>query len=325
MSWLEYLGLEYLLGDDNHIDFSGLGTGMVLIFGIVCWLIVAIFQGDLVDQGAAVFNLLASIILLVLTIIKYIKAYKKAKNNSISKKLFYVISSITVIVSFAYGMIKPYHTLLFNYDYKSIFSGIAMMFYPLIILNLLFPFFCESNKLGKKIEEGFETIGLALITLGVLFLLSQVVTLFVSFTGNEKFYQNFISYHNMNITEKRKNWEYDSVEDCIKSLLETDAQKSLENFENTSTTMQQYKSNGDTANYERNLLYYIHHNYPDGQLVDNNVSFSAMKWEDNYIVTYALRDKEYNKLYYVKFDYNNYKILDFVTKEYYDNIKTIEI
>ena len=129
----------------------------------------------------------------------------------------------------------------------------------------------------------------------------------------------------INITEQRENWKYESVEDCIKNLLGTDAQKSLENFENTSTTMQQHKSNGDMANYEKNLLYYIHHNYPDGQLVDNDISFSAMKWEDNYIVTYALRDKEYNKLYYVKFDYKNYKILDFVTEEYFDNIETIKI
>ncbi len=324
MSWLEYLGLEYLLGDDNPLDFSGLGTGMVFIFGIVCWLIVAIFQGDLVDQGAAVFNLLASIVMLVLTIIKYVNVYKKSKNNSITKKIFYGISFVTIVGFFIYGMIKPYHTLLFNYDYKSIFSGIAMMFYPLIILNLLFPFFCERNKLGKKIEEGFETMGLALITLIVLFLLSQVVTLFISFTGTEKFYQNFISYHNMSITNERENWKYDSVEDCIKKLLENDAKTSLENYKNKST-MQQYKNEGEMAIYEENVLYYIHHNYPKGELANNDISFSGMKWEDTYIGTYVLRDKEYNNLYYVKFDYENYKILDFVTKEYYDKIETIKI
>ena len=63
MSWLEYLGLAYLLDDDNALDFSGVGTGMLFLFGIGSWLLVAIFQGDLVDQGATVFNLLATALL----------------------------------------------------------------------------------------------------------------------------------------------------------------------------------------------------------------------------------------------------------------------
>ena len=46
MSWLEYLGLAYLLDDDNALDFSGVGTGMLFLFGIGSWLLVAIFQGD---------------------------------------------------------------------------------------------------------------------------------------------------------------------------------------------------------------------------------------------------------------------------------------
>ncbi len=324
MSWLEYLGLEYLLSDDNHLDFSGLGSGMLFLFGLFCWLIVGIFQGDLVDQGAAVFNLLASIILLVLTIIKYVKMYKN-KDNSITKKIFYGLSFLVLVASFIYGLIKPYHTLLFNYDYKNVFSGIAMLFYPLIILNLLFPFFCENKKLGRKIEAGFETLGLAFITLVVVFLLSQVVTLFVSFTKTEGIYGNFISYHNVEITRQRKNWEYKSVQECIEKLLPTDAKTSLEEFINSSTTMKQYKENGDLEGYQKNLLSYIHKNYPIGKLKSNSISYASMKWEEDYIVTYVLRDKEYNKLYYVKFNYQDYSIIDFVDSKYYESIKTIKL
>ncbi len=325
MSWLEYLGLEYLLSDDNHLDFSGLGSGIFFLFCLLCWLIVGIFQGDLLDQGAAVFNLLASIILLVLTIIKYIRMFKKENKNSITKKLFYGFSVIVLVASFIYGIIKPYHTLLFNYDYKHIFSGIAMLFYPLIILNLLFPFFCEERKLGKKIQEGLETLGLAFASLIVVFLLSQVVTLFVSFTHTEKFYQNFISYHNMEVTKERENWKYLDVSDCIKKLLPNDAKNSLENFVNSSTTMKQYKDSNDLERYEKNLLSYIHKNYPVGELKSNSISYVSMKWEENYIVTYVLKDKEYSKLYYVKFNYKDYSIIDFVDNKYYEDIEPIEL
>lgn len=322
MSWLEYLGLAYLLDDDNALDFSGVGTGMLFLFGIGSWLLVAIFQGDLVDQGATVFNLLATVLLLVLTLIKYIRMLKSSVKNNVMKSVFYIFSLVVIIGSFVYGLYVPYHALLFNYEYKGVFSAIASTFYPLIILNILYPFFCKDSKVREKIQEGFETIGLVVISLIALFFIGQFATLIVSFTNNESLYQKVITYHNLSITETRNDWKYASVEDCINQLLPIDTKNFLENYQNTNTNMLNYKEQGDMESYQRHTLIYIHQNYPNGELNTNGISFSQMKWESPYIVNYVIIDKEYNKKYYVKFNYENYSIIDYIDSNEYSKIES---
>ena len=47
-----------------------------------------------------------------------------------------------------------------------------------------------------------------------------------------------------------------------------------------------------------------------------------MKWESPYIVNYVIIDKEYNKKYYVKFNYENYSIIDYIDSNEYSKIES---
>ena len=227
MSWLEYLGLEYLLGDGKG-NSEGLSFGgLVFLIGGACWLLMSIFQASLVNKGIVVFNLLISILLLLLTVIKYIKAFKFMGKDRLKLRIgFYIFSIIVVVVSFIYGLNNTYHSLIFDYEYIGIYSGIASILYPLVILNLLFPFFCEKNKLGSKIQEGMETIGLFIILTIISFCIGQIVTLGLSFGGNENFYDRFIVYNNnTEVTSKNENIEDDYI--TTYAILDKDYYKNI--------------------------------------------------------------------------------------------------
>lgn len=323
MTWLEYLGLEYLLNDKDGSSVEGYGAGLLLIGGIICWLLVAIFQGDLVDQGAVVFNMLTTILLFILTVIKYIKALKY-NNKTITSIIFYITTLIILLISFIIGLFIPCHSLIFNYEYKGIFSGISNMFYPLIIVNLLFPFFVEKVSFGKKLQEGMETIGLILLSLVALFFIGQIATLVVSFSGHTDFYQNFIQYHNANITESRKRWEYKDSKDFIEQVLPVSAKKMVDYYNENNINQISYKESNDTTNFEKYSLIHTHETYPVDSFKNNGLGFSSRKWIEDYVVIYKIVDKEYYDYYYVKFDYRNYQIIDFITKEEYELAKRLE-
>lgn len=310
MSWLEYLGLEYILSDGKGFGEGLSFGGLVFLVGGGCWLLLAIFNSALVDKGIVVFNLFIAILLLIITAVRYIKNISYTSKSKLNiRMVFYIISIVVIGISFVYGLNHTYHSLIFDYEYKGIYSGIASILYPLLILNLLFPFFCEKSKFGNKIQECTETIGLFLILTLICFCIGQVVTLGLSFSNEEQFYDKFIVYHDREVAKKRQSWEYSSVEDCINKLLPTEAQ----NLVNNSNT----KS-------EKDKLKYIHEKYPQGDLKYNKVIPSQMKWEDDYIVVYAIKDKEYNNIYYVRFNYKDYTILGFVDKAYYENVKKSE-
>lgn len=324
MTWLEYLGLEYLLDDRDGKIYEGMGAGAILIAGIVCWLIVALFQGDLVDQGAVVFNILTTILLFVLTLIKYINALKYNEKTIVST-IFYIVTLVILVISFIAGLFIPCPSLMFNYEYKGISSGISNMFYPLIILNLLFPFFVEKVSFGKKIQEGMETIGLVFISLLTLFFVGQIATLVVSFSGHPEFYGHFIQYHNRDITESRKDWEYENAKDFIEKKLPERAKYMVDNFNEKDSNQIRYKEENDMESFERFSLQHMHNTYPSAEFKDNGIAFANSKWIDEYIVIYKIVDQEYRDYHYVKFDYEEYKILEFVSEEDYDNAEPIKL
>lgn len=308
MTWLEYLGLEYLLSDKDFGEGISFG-GLAFLVGGGCWLLLLFFRPALVNQGVVVFDLFIAVALVILTIIKFIKAYKMNEKTMV-RNVFYIASIAVIVISFIYGLTKTYHALIFDYEYKKgVYSAIATTLYPTLILNFLFPFFCENSTFGNKLQECFETVGLFFILVVVFFFIGQVVTLGLSFGGEEDFYKKFISYHDREITNQRKNWEYKSAEECINAILPASAQELVNNTKDKT---------------EKAILNNIHENYPYSELKSNNIVFVNKKWEDDYVVVYMLRDKEYNNLYYVRFNYKDYTILGYVDKAYYDNVKKAE-
>ena len=84
MTLLEYLGLEYIFNSfDNKNDgpnATGLG-GLLTFLGLGGWILLLIFRPGLVDKGAAVFNLIAFII--VIGVLGY-KFYSAKKYNELN-------------------------------------------------------------------------------------------------------------------------------------------------------------------------------------------------------------------------------------------------
>jgi len=309
MSWLEYLGLEYLFSKDSDHIYDGLTSGLLLILGVGIWLLITIFKGDLIDKGAVVFNLFAALILLILSIIKYYRNYKNTQNVHPVVKIYYLISIIVIVASFIFGFIKTYHALIFNYEYKGLFSCLAWTFYPLIILNLLYPFFCENNHLGIKIQEGFETIGLSLIILVALFFIGQIVSVILYFTECTNIYDKIVTYHDLSIKDARIGWNYSSCEDYINQSLPVSATNLINQYTESNSNISRYK--------------YLINNYPsdNGNYKNNGLVFNSRKFISDSIVVYDIIDKEYYIHYYVKFDYDTLSILNYITFEEYSNIE----
>lgn len=185
------------------------------------------------------------------------------------------------------------------------------MFYPLIILNLLYPFICKSNSVGEKIQEGFETIGLSLIILVGLFFLGQITSVILYFADYTTIYDKVVTYHNLTIRDNRLNWEYDSCEDYINKNLPQTATNLIQQYTETTDTSK-------TSHYS-----YLTNNYPgdNGNYKSNGLVFNGRKFITSSIVVYDIIDKEYYKHYYVKFDYDTYTILSYIDYSEYSTIE----
>ena len=82
MSFLEYLGLEYLFRRDTAESSISI-EGIFGLIGFILWILMDIFRPELCRYGVAVFNLLIVPILLCMIIVKFIRTFK----NSQKKKM----------------------------------------------------------------------------------------------------------------------------------------------------------------------------------------------------------------------------------------------
>lgn len=198
MNFLEYLGLESLLGDH---DGGGLIGGGIFALGIIGWWILGIIKPGVIDQAAMVFNLIAFVLLLFNTLKKMMKAFKEKKIN----KIFVILSIVSIVVAFLFGLTLKYHSIIFNYEYNHLCSGIAFTFLPIVIINFLFPFFYqEEEKVLVRMKYSLGSIGGTMITILMCLFIGQVITIPVAFLGKEEIYNHFATYHNITFNEKRE-------------------------------------------------------------------------------------------------------------------------
>jgi len=296
MSFLEALGLESLLGDDGAGAF---GCG-IFVFGLLGWGLLALIRPGVIDQGAMVFNLLVCIILLVVTIKKLIKVTKEKKVNY----LFTVISSIIILISFIYGLTLKYHSIIYNYEYNHICSGIALTFIPTVIINFMLPFFYRDNeKIIARVKYSLGSIGFTIVVIIEYFMLGQIITVPVGLLSKENaIYGKFTTYHNISFNNKR-------VEIKNKSLAET--------FQETFTKIKtEYYQNCTVQDCDS----YIKENYASlfnesmdeyGYQIGIYKSFS----ETESII--RIVDREYYKdYYYYKLNLDDYTITSITSEEF---------
>lgn len=199
MGFLDTLALASLL-DDDCVDGALGGVSFVaMLFG---WGLLAIIKPSVVDQAVMITNVIACVALIFITFTKMYKALKKKKIN----KKFVIASIIIVSLSFVLGLTINYHSVIFNYEYTKLCSGIALTFIPTLIINLLYPFFYHSEKWEKtsKIKEILASLGNAFSIIITCLVVGQIITIPVGLLGKEQMYNNIATYHNITFNEKRQ-------------------------------------------------------------------------------------------------------------------------
>ena len=245
MSLLEYLGLEYIFNSfDNKNDgpnATGLG-GLLFFLGIGGWILLAIFKPGLIDKGAAVFNLIAFIGIIGFLFYKF---YSAKKNNELNIG-FLVVSILVIITSFIVGFFKTYHSIIYNYEYGHIGTGITYAFFSSILLHFLFPFFChyKSEKVSSRIGRSIGSVVLSVLIILVIFFIGQAATVVIYFTGNEELYNIVVTYHNLEYNEARLEFGDLSIDERLNKIYSS----ALDNVnkycsENTNVNCDEYKRN----------------------------------------------------------------------------------
>lgn len=326
MSFLEYLGFDALLDyiDDKGTNQVGIGVGgIVSVVGFIGWLILIIFGGATVDAAIVSFNLLVAIFFLISMVLKLYKDFlsKKKKKVKRNQKIIDIISLILIVISFVYGLNNTYHALLFNYEYTPIASAIAYTLLPNIIMNIIGFIFIAKEKVVTKVTKSIKFLLMVIVGFFISFFIGQAITVILFFTDTTKVFDSIVKYHDLDIAEERENWKYINAEDCISKNIESDYKRFIESFESSDVN---YKNAIQTGNIEQanNLKkQYITQKYPGGEIVANDIMYRTKAIVDDSTIIYKLRDEEYRTIYYVKFDYANYKFLGFTDEQEFNNVK----
>lgn len=310
MSLLEYLGLEYIFSDKFDKDINGIMSGLISSLGLIGWIIMLFLKPALIDQGIAVFNLLVAAILIILLIIRLVKARRK----------YDFICLAVSIIFFIIGYLKPYHSLFFHYEYTKIFSAIASTLVPLTIMNIVGLFIYTKKGVIGNIIESFKLIGLIIIGFVIAFLIGQTVTVILYFTKSYNIYDNIAYYHNIEYIEKREAKQYKDAQTGIINEI-TSYFNSLTtpfNEEDYNCTVKESESLFETSSKCRKDS--IGKNLNDR---DFNKSYgyniTKMKWEDNVTFVIEVGDLEWAKVYYIKYNIKE-KTGEEVDDNYFSNI-----
>lgn len=326
MSFLEYLGLDVLLDyiDDKGSNQVGIGIGGIIsAVGLIGWLILIIFGGATVDAAIVSFNLLVAIFFLFSMVLRLYKDLlsKKKKKVKRNQKIIDIVSLALIIISFVYGLNNTYHALLFNYEYTPIASAIAYTLLPNIIMNIIGFIFIAKERTVTKITKSVKFLVMVFVGFFISFFIGQAITVVLFFTDTTKVFDNIVNYHDLSIAEERENWQYSNAEDCISKNIESDYKRFIESFENSDVNYKNAIKSGNIG--QANILkkQYIMQKYPGGEIVANNIFYRTKVIIDDSTIIYKMRDEEYRTIYYVKFDYVNYKFLGFTDEQEFNNVK----
>lgn len=305
MSFLEYLGLDYLFNEFEEFSAGGIVGEIISVIGFFGWIILILFGGQVVDQGIVVFNLLVAVILLLLLIMNLGRDFLLAKTKTTGiRKIVDCITLIAVVVAFIIGYTKPYHALLFKYEYTPIFSGIATTIYPSIIMFIIGNFIATKTTIKNKITGIIKCLGCIIFGFILAFFIGQFVTAVLFFTEKTSIYDKIAYYNDVEVVEQRKDWQYNSVRDYIYRNLPEKAKTLASDYRNENNL----KGNEITSKMRQ----YLTEHFPK---LDYGISWYGAKWENDTIIKFVIKDNQTNERIYLRFDYSTYTILEEITHE----------
>ncbi len=325
MSLLEFIGLEYLLGDNDPLGLDSVENPLGVILGIVgfvVWFIIGTVDGRYQDLSIAVWNLVPAIVLLVLLIVRVVLSMVKHAERK--KVIFNIINLAVSACLFIYGLSHPYLSLLAEHEYYPFWSGVAYTLWPnfifLILYNVLFNSYY--NSLGSKILFIPKGIGIFILVFLYIVFVGQVFSTVFYFTGHKDFYNHFAYYHKIVYNDKRKEYNISSIEDFLndryKLAYEFYEKKCKElypdlkgkEYEDSCRKYQEGTFGNlyiETLNNttKKDFGYYISRFHHIG---------------DSYKDVIMVVDKEWNKASYYILDRSNYSVKK-TTKKYYEEVK----
>lgn len=326
MSLLEFVGLEYLLGDKDPLGFDDLTEhpfGLIFILiGIPAWIILSIVDPRYMDKAGAVWNLLPAIVLLVLLIIRVITSILKHVERK--KVYFNIINLIVAIGFFIFGLSHSYLSLFFEHEYYPFWSGIAFTLWPNIIFLMIYEMFFNSYNSSLKSKILVVPIGIGSVFLAFLVatFIGQTFSTVFYFTGHKDFYNHFAYYHKIVYNDIRKEHNITSIEDFLneryKLVEEFFDKKCKEEYSNLSG--EEYEAS--CRKYQEGTMgnFYIENLNSTTKTEFGYYISRFYHINDSYQDVICVIDKEWNKPHYFILDRNNYSVKE-TTKKYYDEIK----
>jgi hypothetical protein len=313
---LEILGLEYLLGDGGDDFFSGMISGVFAIIGMILWLIMLVFKSHFVDQCVVLCNLLVAIFFIIANLLclfaDFISKKSRSKIKS-NKKILDIITFCVMLIAFIYGLNHTYHALIFSYEYKPIFSGIATTLYPLVIMNIISNIFVRKG-IKEKIVVSFKIVGVTLFGFVVTFLISTYVSIILSICGQEQIVDKVMTYHSINYDEAREKSKFNNEYELLQYYVPI----AFEHYDNLCQE-EGYDEERCSNTKKDKVLYYIF----SGSKVETDFGYSLYEhntWEDDNKELIIVDDYEYGTLSYYRLNYQTHD-LEPITEEYYKQIK----
>lgn len=255
-------------------------------------------------------------------IANYSKMEKQFKNISKYAKIFLVITLIVFVVSFIVGLFIPYHCLVFDYEYRGIFSALATPVFPVAIIYLIYSIISAKGKVLDKAKVGVGMVGKFI----VFYLLSAIISLFafilvLALDGEGFIDKYFLIYHNRNYVFERMKWDCDNYKKCILDEIPDNAKEIVKSiYDNNLGNYKYFLDKGDSEKAEEILKREIKDSSVVGKYGVYGFREENQIWLDDYSYIIEVINREYkderSDFFYYRFNWKTYEVEEITKKEY---------
>lgn len=286
------------------MSYSSFIIGALLLLGLILHLISDTIHNEFSDQGIVVFNLLGAFLLFIYFSIKILSDYLGTERKNKPNKIYAIIYIILLVISIIIGHNIQIKSLLFTYNYKGIFSSIAIMSWTSIIF-----FYIYTLINSKENKEEPKNIVLNIVTIfGLTFFIGTILTSILSFQGYTNIYDNIVEYHKTTYNQERSKIDIDKF---IKSELKKAAENRIDLLKTNTSYQSLVENNSSQEDLDQKMIELLHSmtGYSNRELTEKGYQIINHKWQDDFIAIFQIEDKEYkNKYLYYKVDYKTFEI-----------------
>ena len=316
MNLLELIGLDSLLSKSGGL--TGIVGGILAFIGMMAWVFLGIVAGPYMDKSAVAWNLIPAVLLLIFHVVRTLMSITKNKDDNV---ILNIIFFVLIVICFIFGLSHPYHSLIFHYEYKPIWSAIAYTLYP-NILRLLIDGFKMEDSFFEKISMIPKAFGVYVLVFMFFLFIGQGFSTIFWFTGKTDIYDGFANYHQTAYNKARKEYSDKTLEYFLN-------EKYVKVDEHYKRICQERHSNLSGEQYEKQCR--ATQEGVNGSMYIESMN-SVTRKEYGYYITEHFNinneykdvikviDKEWNTYTYYILDRNNYSVKE-TTKDYYNEVK----